>query len=179
VENVTGRDFKLESFTIVAYNCDMRKRKPETPSAASFSANAAPSEKPLSAGAPHAAAPEISQAEWKVMEEVWAMPPQSASAVQANLAGREGWALATVNTLLRRLTAKGALRVEKQGREHWYYPLVAREVCVLRESRSLVDRLFRGRIAPLVAAFVEDESLTEAEIAELRQILDRRPSDPS
>lgn len=157
----------------------MRKRKPETPPAISFSANAEPTDESPSVGTPDSAAPEISQAEWKVMEEIWAMPPQSASAVQANLAGREGWALATVNTLLRRLTAKGALRVGKQGREHWYYPLAAREACVLRESRSLVDRLFRGRIAPLVAAFVEDESLTEAEIAELRQILDRRSSDPS
>lgn len=128
---------------------------------------------------PPASAPEISLAEWKVMEEVWASPPQSASAVKSNLAGREGWALATVNTLLRRLTAKGALRVEKLGREHWYHPTVARELCVLSESRSLVDRLFRGRLAPLVAAFVEDQSLTEAEIAELRKILDRHPADPS
>lgn len=126
-----------------------------------------------------APAPGISPAEWKVMEAVWAAPPQSASAVQSSLAGSEGWALATVNTLLRRLTAKGALRVEKQGREHWYHPLVAREVCVLQESRSLVDRLFRGRLAPLVAAFVEGDSLTETEIAELRKILDRSAGDPS
>lgn len=157
----------MASFTRVAYICDMRKIK----SGKSLS--------PVVSPPPPSAAPEISLAEWKVMEEVWALPPQSASAVQANLAGREGWALATVNTLLRRLTAKGALRVEKQGREHWYHPTVAREVCVLSESRSLVERLFRGKLAPLVAAFVEDQSLTESEIAELRKILDRRPSDPS
>ena len=123
--------------------------------------------------------PEISPAEWKVMEVIWAAPPQSASAVQTSLAGREGWALATVNTMLRRLLAKGALLVEKQGREHWYTPAVAREVCVLRESRSLVDRLFRGKLAPLVAAFVEDEPLTEAEVAELRKILDRHTTEQS
>ena len=120
------------------------------------------------------ALPEISPAEWKIMEVIWAAPPQSASAVQISLAAKEGWALATVNTLLRRLLAKGALRVEKLGREHWYSPLIQREICVLRESRSLMDRLFRGKLAPLVAAFVQDESLTESEIAELRKILDGR-----
>ena len=124
-------------------------------------------------------APEISPAEWKVMEVIWAAPPQSAAAIQTKLTGQDDWALATINTMLRRLTAKQALRVEKQGREHWYFPLTSRGTCVLQESRSLVARLFRGRLAPLVAAFLEDESLTEAEVAELRAILAKHPGDQS
>jgi predicted transcriptional regulator len=120
-----------------------------------------------------AAAPEISPAEWRILELLWQSAPQSAAAIREQLAGVTGWALATVNTLLRRLADKAAVSSEKAGREFLYSPAVTREACVQRESGSLVDRIFGGKLTPLVAAFVETGKLSAADLEELEALLAR------
>jgi BlaI family transcriptional regulator, penicillinase repressor len=117
--------------------------------------------------------PEVSPAEWRILELLWSSAPQSAAAMRDQLDGVTGWALATVNTLLRRLEDKGAVAAERSGREFLYRPVVARQDCALRESRTLIDRVFGGRLAPLVAAFAESGRLTTDELAELQTVLRR------
>ena len=77
----------------------------------------------------------------------------------------------TVKTLLGRLLGKGVLAHEEQGRRYLYRPTVAREDYVATESRRLVDRLFGGRAAPLVAHLAEQEAFTPQDIAEIEAIL--------
>lgn len=105
------------------------------------------------------------------MEIIWQSEPQTAAAIRGKLDSTTGWALGTVNTLLRRLADKGVLRTEKRGREFLYFSLVGRDACALHESRSLVDRVFGGQLAPLVAAFVGCESISGAELEEIRVLL--------
>jgi BlaI family penicillinase repressor len=67
---------------------------------------------------------------------------------------------------------KGALGFERQGREYLYWPLVTEAQCVHEASRTFVDRVFGGKLAPLLSCFVEREKLSKKEIDELRRILD-------
>ena len=60
---------------------------------------------------------------------------------------------------------------EEDGRRYLYRPLVAREDYVAAESRRLVDRLFGGRLTPLVAHLAERDQLSSADIAEIEAIL--------
>ncbi|MEP6882046.1 MAG: BlaI/MecI/CopY family transcriptional regulator, partial [Dokdonella sp.] len=39
-------------------------------------------------------------------------------------------------------------------------------------SKSLLDRLFEGRVAPLVAHFSERKKLSKKDIAELRRLIE-------
>ena len=80
--------------------------------------------------------------------------------------------------MLNRLVPKKALRYRVDGKRYLYSPAIAREICVRTETKSLVDRLFGGAIGPTLVHFVEDAKLSEDEIEELRQLLDRkgRPS---
>ena len=112
----------------------------------------------------------ISEAEWQVMEVVWAHSPITAQDVAGQL-GPTGWSLATVKTLLSRLAAKGALATEEDGRRYLYSPLVGRAAIAGGESRRLVDRLFGGRTAPLVAHLAERGELSAADIAELEALI--------
>ncbi|WP_372916665.1 BlaI/MecI/CopY family transcriptional regulator [Sandarakinorhabdus sp.] len=112
----------------------------------------------------------ISEAEWQVMEVLWATHPLTAHDVAARLPDA-GWSLPTVKTLLSRLAAKGALSTTEDGRRYLYAPAVDRAAIAAGESRRLVDRLFGGRPAPLVAHLAEAGELSAADIAELEVLI--------
>ena len=115
---------------------------------------------------------QISEAESVVMDVLWRTHPLGAEDVVLALADRQDWQEATIKTLLNRLLNKGAIAAEKEGRRYLYSPLLRREDWVLEESRGLLDRLFDGRVAPLVAHFSEQRKLSRKDIAELRKLLE-------
>lgn len=115
---------------------------------------------------------QISDAEAVVMDVLWKRSPLSADEVVMALSSRQDWQDATVKTLLNRLLNKGAIDAEKDGRRYLYAPVLQREAWVQGESESLLDRVFGGRVAPLVAHFSEQRKLSRKDIAELRKLLD-------
>lgn len=115
---------------------------------------------------------QISEAEAVVMEIFWQRQPLAAEDVVAALATRSEWAEPTVKTLLNRLLNKGALRAEREGRRYLYAPVLTREAWIAQQSEGFVDRVFGGRVAPLVAHFSERGKLTQADIAELKQLIE-------
>lgn len=115
---------------------------------------------------------QISEAESVVMDVLWRRHPLGAEDVVAELADTRHWQEATIKTLLNRLLNKGAITAARDGRRYLYSPLLKREAWVLDESRGLLDRLFDGRVAPLVAHFSEHRKLSRKDIAELRKLLE-------
>jgi BlaI family transcriptional regulator, penicillinase repressor len=114
----------------------------------------------------------ISEAELEVMEVLWAADaPLTAADVAQRIGGGREWSDRTVKTLLGRLLGKGALAHEEDGRRYLYRPIVARADYAARESTRLVDRLFGGRAAPLVAHLAERDRLSADDIAELEALL--------
>lgn len=113
----------------------------------------------------------ISDAEHAVMEVLWEDAPLTANIVAERLSDSQSWSLPTVKTLLSRLLAKGALEAEADGRRFLYKPVIARADYVSGESRRLVDRLFGGRLSPLVAHLAEQEALTADDISEIEALL--------
>lgn len=113
----------------------------------------------------------ISEAEAVVMEVLWQHSPAGTEDVIAALV-REQWHESTIKTLLNRLLKKGAIRASKEGRRHLYSPVLKREEWLSDESSSLLDRLFGGRVAPLVAHFSKHRKLTRRDIADLKRIID-------
>ena len=114
----------------------------------------------------------ISDSEAVVMEILWQRHPLGADEVVAALAERSDWAEPTVKTLLNRLLNKGAIRAERDGRRYLYSPVLEREAWVARQSEGFVERLFGGRVAPLVAHFSERGKLSQADIDELRRLVE-------
>lgn len=125
----------------------------------------------LQTGPQSGASDRITDAEYAVMEVLWDRPRQTAADVCDDVCGQRGWSLATVKTLLSRLVQKGAVAAEPDGRRFLYTPLIAREDYVGGESRRLVDRLFGGSAASLVAHLAESEALTDADLAEIEALL--------
>lgn len=115
---------------------------------------------------------QISEAESRVMAVLWEHGAATADEVIAQLRSQFDWQDATVKTLLNRLLNKGAIAAEAEGRRYRYAPLLKQSDWVLEESRGLLDRLFDGRIAPLVAHFSEHGKLSRKDIRELRALIE-------
>jgi predicted transcriptional regulator len=113
----------------------------------------------------------ISEAEHAVMEALWEESPLTAADVCDRVCKQRDWSMPTVKTLLSRLVAKQAVATEPEGRRFLYSPLIAREDYVGTESRRLVDRLFGGSAATLVAHLAETEALSEEDLAEIEALL--------
>jgi BlaI family penicillinase repressor len=114
----------------------------------------------------------ISAAESVVMEALWRESPLAAEDVTAQVAGPNGWSEATVKTLINRLKTKGAITAKKDGRRYLYTPRLARADYVAAESQGLLDRLFEGRLAPLVSHFSEGGKLSAQDVAELKKLIE-------
>ena len=119
----------------------------------------------------------ISSAESLVMEALWQRSPLAAEEVTAEVAPAQGWTEATVKTLLNRLLTKKAIGAQKDGRRYLYRPLVQREAYVDSESQGLLDRLFDGRLAPLVSHFSEQGKLSADDVAELKKLIEELDDD--
>jgi BlaI family transcriptional regulator, penicillinase repressor len=118
--------------------------------------------------------PDISEAEWVIMEALWERSPQTASEIAKALLPTMGWADNTVRTLLTRLVDKGALRTKDNASgPRNFSPAVKREHCVQAESTSFMERVFRGAAKPLLVHFASNTKLSPEEVAELKKLLDQ------
>ena len=113
----------------------------------------------------------ISDAEHGVMEVLWETSPLTAQDVAERGGPSRGWSVNTVKTLLGRLLAKAAIAHEEEGRRYLYRPLIARGDYAAGESRKLIDRLFGGKLTPLVAHLAERDELSAQDLDEIEALL--------
>jgi predicted transcriptional regulator len=113
----------------------------------------------------------ISGAESQVMEALWRLGPLTPEGIVAEVGEANGWAPGTVKTLITRLLKKKAIEGRREAGGYLYRPLVSRDSYVQSESQGLVDRLFGGEVAPLVAHFAEHRALTAKDIAHLKSLI--------
>ena len=115
----------------------------------------------------------LPDAELEVMQAVWACEaPVARADIDAKLKDTHPMALTTLLTVLTRLSDKGFVRIEKQGRSARYIPLVNREEYLAQQSRRFLEKLCGGSL-PAFAAALCDSGLSRQELAELRRLLER------
>ncbi len=121
-----------------------------------------------------AGATPISEAEWQVMEILWASSRAlTAQEVFTALPDSTTWKTRTLKTLLSRLVKKGVVGFEPVARHYLYRPLVDQTTCVRAEARSFLDRVFGGAVTPMVAHMVQSGDIDKEEIDALQRLLDR------
>ena len=110
----------------------------------------------------------ISDAELEILEVLWtAGEALNANEIRARLNEKKAWERTTVLTLIRRLLDKGVITQEKQE-VYYYSPLVERSAYVKEETKSFLNKFFKGNAKNLAAALIEDEDLSRDDIEELR-----------
>lgn len=115
--------------------------------------------------------PRISDSEMRLMQLLWEESPLGATQLAERIGPESGWSLATVKTLLSRLMAKGAIEAESEGRRFRYRPAVEKETIAGRQAGKLIDRLFGGKVSPLVAHLVDQRSIDPEDLDELEALI--------
>lgn len=118
--------------------------------------------------------PQISNAEFEVMDVIWKYAPVSTNEIADRLTRVKTWSPKTVFTMLSRLEKKGVITHEKQGRVFVYTSCVSKEDYLEAESHSLVSRFFDGAMNRMVVSFLSKQELSADEVNELQQILDQK-----
>ena len=115
----------------------------------------------------------LSDAEWEVMEVLWAADGAlTATDIAARVPADRQWTLPTVKSLLSRLLAKQAVAPRKDGRRFLYSPAIERDSYVGSESRRFVGRVFGGKLSPLFARLAEEEALGDDDLAEIAALIE-------
>src|ERR1700759_5257464 len=115
---------------------------------------------------------QITSAESEVMGALWRRCPLTLEDVLGEVAD-QNWGRATVKTLVNRLLHKGAIASERIEGRHQYRALVAQEDYRLSESQGLLDRLFDGRLEPLIANFANYRKLKPDELARIKALIEK------
>lgn len=122
--------------------------------------------------------PALARSEWVLMEALWKRGRATAGALQADLQSTQDWAYSTVKTMLDRLVEKGYVKSRRVGNVYEYSPKVRRGAVVSRTIDDLADRVMSGSVTPLIHRLVERHPLTQDEVSELRDMLDRYQPPP-
>jgi len=109
-----------------------------------------------------------------IMRVLWSRGKANAREITDALSGHRAIAHSTVQTLLRQLEEKGAVGHEVRDRTFIYSPLVGEDRVTQTATRDLIDRLFGGDAAGLVAYLLEQERIPAAELASLRKLIERK-----
>ncbi len=113
----------------------------------------------------------LSDNEWRIMQVLWDSAPRTLRQICDAVRNDAGWSKHAVISFLKRLQAKGALRVEEREPTRLYYPLIEEQDALGRETRSLLDRVYRGDVALMVQNAVNQKDITKQDIEELMDIL--------
>ena len=109
--------------------------------------------------------------EAKVMEILWKEGPLPAKEISLIAADQIGWNKNTTYTVIKKLEAKGFIRRDEPG--FMCTPLITENEIRKNETSSLLKRFFGGSRKALFSALIEDEELTESEIKELKDMIDK------
>lgn len=113
----------------------------------------------------------LPDAELEVMQALWASDtPVPRAQLEERLAQTHPMATTTLLTLLSRLSEKGFVQVDKEGRKSLYAPLVTREDYLAAQSRSFIQKLCGGSLSTFASALC-DSGLSKEELEELRELL--------
>jgi predicted transcriptional regulator len=115
----------------------------------------------------------LPDAEQEVMQAIWACEvPAARTDIEEILFKTHPMALTTLLTLLTRLSEKGFITIEKNGRRSYYTPCVTQEEYLASQSKNFFEKLCGGNLSIFANALC-DSGLSKEELAELRTLLER------
>lgn len=116
----------------------------------------------------------IAKAELEIMRAIWKAGGPITAAEIGKLVEDKEWKRTTIATLLARLTEKGMLNAERQGRTMYYTARVSAREYKKGQARNLIQNVFGGSARDLIVSLAEEDTFSEEEIAELREYFNDR-----
>lgn len=121
----------------------------------------------------------LTEVELEFMNELWALGVGTVRDVLARLPADRNLAYTSGATILRILEEKGFVESRKEGKALIYRPLLAKDQYQTRSLQNLSRTLFDDTPANLVARLVDDAGLTDADLEDIKTLVERRLRDDS
>jgi len=119
--------------------------------------------------------PRLPDAELIIMNIIWDENREITSAeVIRLLTTQKDWSVTTILTFLSRLTERGFLAVRKDGRTNVYKAAIQEAAYIESESKSFLKHLHGNSLTSFVAALYKGKAISEKELDELKDFIDRR-----
>lgn len=111
------------------------------------------------------------------MEAVWKNDAIPTNEIVKQVKSVTDWKDNTIYTLLSRLAKKNLIRIDKAVSPNLCTPLVTQCECQRVERKAFLKKVYNGSLSLMLANILEEENLTEREIDQLKDILDRKSPD--
>jgi predicted transcriptional regulator len=116
----------------------------------------------------------LTETELELMLILWKLSEATVHDVIANLPAERPMAYTTASTIIRILEKKGFVTNRKEGKAHFYSPVLNKQQYESRTLGHVMNRLFDNTPAALVARLIDDHKLSAKEITELKRLLEAR-----
>lgn len=113
--------------------------------------------------------PKIFESEYRFCLILWEQGPISAAVLAKICAEQLGWKRTTTYTVIKRLGERGVLHNDNGT----VTALVTKEQAQASEIDELVEKKFEGSVPSFLAAFAQRQKLTDGDLDELQQMIDR------
>ena len=114
----------------------------------------------------------LTEGEWAILEVLWSGERFPLGEIVSALRPKMNWRRNTVHTYLTRMESKGLVKIHRETEPHQYAAAVSREACAQQERKQLLDKVYNGAAGELIAAFLKESHMTQAERDRLRKLLD-------
>ncbi|NQT86184.1 BlaI/MecI/CopY family transcriptional regulator [bacterium] len=107
-----------------------------------------------------------------IMRVLWRRGNATAREITDSLATTRAIAHSTVQTLLRKLEAKGVVAHDVDGRTFLFRATVTERQIRKSATKELLSRVYGGSTYGLVAHLVRNEKISREELTEIRKLID-------
>ena len=112
--------------------------------------------------------PKIFESEYRFCLILWENEPIRSTELAKLCKERLDWSKTTTYTVIKRLSDRGVIKSENAI----VTSIVSKEEAQLSELEELVEKKFEGSLPAFIAAFGHRKQLSDAEIAEIRRIIE-------
>ena len=117
----------------------------------------------------------LPNAEFEIMKVVWANePPITTNIIMEQLGKKKKWKPQTIITLLSRLTKRGFVKTEKDGKILKYFPLVPKEKYIKFETHDFMQRFHKNSFVSLINTLYDNKTLKDSDLDKLIELLEEK-----
>ena len=112
--------------------------------------------------------PKIFESEYRFCLILWEHEPIKSTDLAKLCKEKLDWSKTTTYTVIKRLSERGVI----QNENAIVTSLISKDEAQQRELEELMDKKFEGSLPAFIAAFGKRQALSDAEIAQIRQIIE-------
>ena len=116
----------------------------------------------------------IGNLQLKIMRVLWEHGEATARQITDAVSKIEPVAHSTIQTLLRKLEVKKAVAYKERDRTFVFHALVSESEVTQTATNDLISRVFHGSLSGLVAHVLDNEDISDEEMAKLRKLIDEK-----